>query len=343
MWQKIKKVLLGILVIVILAIGVGAFKAFAPIDEHFDGDCISVPLSSVSAEDIQVDRERGLAYLSLFNRLGTVTGEPTEPGTIGRMNLNNGNLAILPALLDQPQEFRPHGISLFVDDAGQRYLFVINHPANRGVDEELVELFVETRPGEFSHSETFRSPDVIRPNDLVAVGPRQVYVANDTGQGNPGPANLVYIDGDTSFIVADDIESGGGISRSADSSKIYVAETNAQRIRVLERNPADGSLESSARIDLGSSPDNIDVAADGSLWIGSHSNTLALVMHFITGTAAPTQIQRVVIDADGSATVEEIYLNDGSEISTGSVGVTYGSTLLIGSITARNMLVCSRN
>jgi hypothetical protein len=44
-----------------------------------------------------------------------------------------------------------------------------------------------------------------------------------------------------------------------------IAETGGKAIRVVKRNAADGSIETLRSINLGSSPDNIDVAADGSL------------------------------------------------------------------------------
>ena len=47
-------------------------------------------------------------------------------------------------------------------------------------------------------------------------------------------------------------------------------------------------------------------------------------------------------DSSGGAAVDEIYLNAGDQISAGSVGVTYGKKLLIGSITARQILVCEQ-
>jgi len=62
-----------------------------------------------------------------------------------------------------------------------------------------------------------------------------------------------------------------------------IAETGGQAIRVVKCNAADGSIETLRSIDLGSSPDNIDVAEDSSLWIGAHSNVVALAMHFNYG------------------------------------------------------------
>jgi arylesterase/paraoxonase len=269
-----------------------------------------------------------------------------------RLDLNRMPLVPEDALLDKPAHLRTHGLSLYIDPAGKRSLFVINHPLNRGSQPELVEVFDEVGPGQFRHRETFASPLFNSPNDLAAVGPRQFYVANDKvlkgglaaglQQLGIGGSPLTYFDGTEARVVADDIASGGGMNVSADGSTLYVAETAGQRLRVFARNAEDGSVSETGRISLPTSPDNIDVAADGSLTVAGHANTVKLIQHFINGSPAPTQVLRVVPDQGGAASVDEIYLNAGDEISAGSVGVTYGNKLLIGSITDRQILVCEQ-
>ncbi|MDP2322998.1 MAG: hypothetical protein Q8N51_03105, partial [Gammaproteobacteria bacterium] len=247
---------------------------------------------------------------------------------------------------------RTHGLSLYIDTTGKRSLFVINHPANRGVQPELIEIFDEIEPGRFTHRETIESPLFNSPNDLAAVGSRQFYVANDKVLNGGlaaglqhlgiGRSPLTYFDGTEARVVVPDIAAGGGINVSADGSTLYVAETAGQRLRVLNRDPTNGSVTELARIPLPTSPDNIDVAADGSLTVTGHANTVKLIQHFINGSPAPTQVLRVIPDNGGAASIDEIYLNAGDEISAGSVGVTYGNKLLIGSITARQILVCEQ-
>ncbi|MFQ5635023.1 MAG: SMP-30/gluconolactonase/LRE family protein [Gammaproteobacteria bacterium] len=335
--MKIIRIILGAVVALAVsaAAGLWAYLSFAGDEPHFAGTCDVLNLDE-SAEDIQIDRERGLAYLSLIDRMSLAKGEAVQ-GWIGRLDLNAAVPTVEPALIDPPDHFRPHGISLRIEPEGSRSLFVINHPLERGVGPELIELFAEERPGRFRHVRTFADELITSPNDLVAVGPGQFYVANDDGKR----AKLVYIDGDRGRAVADDINSGGGINVSADGRTLYVAETGGQSIRIMRRDPTDGGVETINTIPIGTSPDNIDIADDGSLWIGAHSNVVALVMHFIMGATAPSQILRMDADADGNAAFEEIYLNRGDEIPASSVGATYGKKLLIGSITARKVLICT--
>lgn len=341
----IKKLLLTALAIILVISGGGALFLYnavnRDIDEHFAGTCNALALPG-SAEDNQIDRGRGFAYLSVLDRQATARGEKAPPGQVMRLDLNAAEPAAANALLDAPAWFHPHGLSLYTDESGVRHLLVINHPEDRGSGEERIERFVEQAPGEFKHAETFRSPLITRANDLVAVGPREFYVAQDTGQGTGiTDTLLVYFNGSEYLVIADDIKSGGGINRSADNSTLYVAETNAKNVRVIAR-AADGGIAEVRNIVLPTSPDNIDVAEDGSLWIGAHSNLTALVMHFIVGSNAPTQILRIDPNA-ADPEIEEIYLNKGREITSGSGGSTWGRKLLIGSITAKKILVCERD
>ncbi len=326
----------------------GVFRELKP---HFAGRCDALPLDG-SAEDITVDRERGFAYISYMDRAALIRGEAVQ-GTIMRIDLNRMPLVPEDALLDRPAHLRTHGLSLYISPEGQRSLFVINHPVHRGTEPELVEVFDEVAPGQFRHRKTFRSPLFNSPNDLAAVGPRQFYIANDKvlkgglaaglQQLGIGGSPLTWFDGEEARVVVDDIASGGGINVSAGGGTLYVAETSGQRIRVLQRDPASGAVTELARIAVPTSPDNIDVAADSSLTVAGHANTMKLIMHFIKGTPAPSQILRVIPDNDGKAAIDEIYLNAGDGISASSVGVTYGNKLLIGSITDKKLLVCEQD
>ena len=341
----LKKILLGILVVILVLCLAGGLYLYSlvnrDIEEHFAGTCTDFEMRE-SGEDVQVDRARGLAYVSLFDRLGTVKNEPVDPGDILRIDLTRTPPEAKSALLDGP-ELHPHGISLFIDQTGQRHLFVINHPEDRKTGKEKIERYREESPGAFRHQETFMSPMITRANDLVAVGKRQFYVAQDVDRrGGEKLTNLIYFDGNDYSVVAEDIHSGGGINASADYNNLYISETGSKEIRVVSRDLSNGRVTTLQTIPLGTSPDNIDVAEDGSLWVGAHSNVVALAMHFIVGSKAPSQVLR--IDLSGKEPrVEEVYLNAGQQISAGSGGTTYGNKLLIGSITARKLLICERD
>lgn len=338
----LKKILLSVFIIIVIICLCGGLYVYRlvnrDIDEHFSGTCTAFEMNG-SGEDVQVDRARGLAYISLFDRQALAKGDPVAPGDILRLDLTRMPLEAVSAISDGPQ-LRPHGISLFIDHAGQRHLFVINHPEDRTTGQEKIERYREESPGVFKHQETFESPLITRANDIAAIGERQFYVAQDADRKSGEKlTTLVYFDGDDYSVVADDIQSGGGINISDDCTSLYIAETGAKRIRVAGLDPVDGSVTTIEYVNLGTSPDNIDVAEDGSLWLGAHSNVAALVMHFILGSKAPSQILRIDLSGE-KPVIKEIYLNAGQQISASSVGATYGNKLLIGSITDRKLLIC---
>lgn len=353
--MKILKRLLAAVGILVLVIGAATFwllargGAFKDIEPHFAGSCEALPLEG-SSEDILVDRERGIAYLSVLDRRGLVRGESPQ-GRVARIDLNARPFTVTDALAATPALFRPHGLSLYIGPDGQRRLFVINHGQVRGVDPESVEIFAEGETGVYVHLETIQQPELHSPNDLVAVGPRQFYVANDKAlsgglaaglqQAGIGASPLSYFDGPRGRYVLEDIASGGGIASSADHRTLYVAETAGKRLRILDRGN-DGEVTERMRVPLDTSPDNIDVAADGSLWVTGHANTLALIRHFINGSPAPTQVWRVALGREQADSIEEIYLDDGRQMSAGSVGATWNNLLLIGSITEPKIQVCER-
>lgn len=185
---------IGVLTLAVVAASLALLArggAFRDIKPHFAGTCQALPLPG-SGEDIVVDRDRGIAYLSLLDRQSVVKGQDVQ-GMVVRVDLNSRPFTAVPALAAKPAEFRPHGMSLYIGPDGQRRLFVINHGPKRGIDPEAIELFRETAPGEFAQEETFRDQLLISPNDLAAVGPRQFFVANDKALGSSLAAGLQQV------------------------------------------------------------------------------------------------------------------------------------------------------
>ena len=134
----IKKAFLGALIFILslcLAGGLYLYSLLNPdVNEHFSGTCIDFELNG-SGEDVQIDRDRGLAYVSLFDRMRAAKGETVGPGDILRIDLTRTPPEAGSAIADGP-ELHPHGISLFIDQSGQRHLFVINHPEDRKTGKE---------------------------------------------------------------------------------------------------------------------------------------------------------------------------------------------------------------
>ena len=307
--------------------------------------CTPIDGQGKSGEDILIDRERSQALVSWLDRRGSVTGTPT-PGTVGRIDLTSAEPKIESALVSDPPEFRPHGMSLFIDAEGQRTLFVISHPTGKP---HRVEVFEANTDGMYEHKQTIEDPLLISPNDIQAVGLRAFYIANDSGAKSgldkmremafgASLAAVTYYDGTKFSVAIDGTASPGGINASLDLGTIYVAETQANRVSMFKRDVATSKLTPTGAAELPSLPDNIDVAADGSLWVTAHSNAIALVQQFADPTkVAPTQVFRIPAD---SLKATQVFFTKGDLISAGSIAATLGDKMLLGSITDKKVMLC---
>jgi arylesterase/paraoxonase len=332
----------------------GDAGVFAEIEPHFDGDCRAVA-GAVGAEDIVVDRERRVAYLSSFDRRAAARGEAVE-GAIFAFDLTGPNAEPVPLATGFGGELRPHGISLWQEEgeAGGR-LFVVNHPEGG----HTIEIFA-VRGDRLEHVETIRDELLVSPNDVAAVGPRQFYVTNDHGNRTPlgrtiedygrlRRSNVVHYDGERARVVADGIAYANGVNVSPAGDEVYVAATTGRAILRYDRDPSTGELALAERIDVGTGVDNIDVDRHGNLWVAAHPQLLRFVAH--AGDAAERSPSQVLwlealprqggVGPAGERFLET-YLGDGGELSGSSVAVAVGSRLLIGSVFEQHFLLCQR-
>jgi len=114
-----------------------------------------VPLAA-SAEDIQIDRNRSIAYLSSLDRRALISGEDVR-GDILQADLTTDPLRIETALESAPPLFRPHGMSLYRMGDGKLRLFVISHPEGKP---HTVEIFEQAASGRFAHVDTVTDPSI---------------------------------------------------------------------------------------------------------------------------------------------------------------------------------------
>jgi arylesterase/paraoxonase len=109
-------------------------------------------------------------------------------------------------------------------------------------------------------------------------------------------------------------------------------------VLVYDRDPQTERLTRRGQIDLRSGPDNIDVDADGNLWIAAHPKLLRVLAHQKNASElSPSQVLRV--SPDGK--VEEIYMNGGEQVSAASVAAVSGKRMLIGEIFDDGFLDCT--
>ncbi len=335
-------------VVIGILIPAGVFKS---IDPHFEGKVEKIALPIAGAEDITIDQHTGIAFISADDRRVNMKQAGSVQGGIFIMRLNDSipHLQnITPSHLD---DFHPHGISLWREADGRVFLFAINHKQKNLA--HVVERF-EWRNNSLIHLESIEDAALMTsPNDLVAVGERSFYVSNDHYYPNKGfrrtledylqraIAYIVYFDGTAFSKVATGIAYPNGIALSPDQSKIYIASTTGRKLLIFDRERENGSLTLKEEIALNTGVDNIELDAQGNLWIGSHPQLLKFTAHAKNPEKfSPSQVIKLSPEPSGNYKVEEIFLNDGTAYSGSSVAAVYKHVMLIGSVFEDSILFC---
>lgn len=329
-----------------------AAGTFTGIRAEVPADCRSIA-SVPGPEDIQIDRARGQAFVSALDWRAVVAGKSGVRGGIYVIDLKapQADWALRPVTANEPADFKPHGLSLYVGADGKRRLFVVNHAASG----EAVEIFDVADDGLLTHVKTVSDPLLISPNDVVAVGPDAFYATNDhTSTGVWAKisdflllrnADVVYYDGASMKVAAKLLLFPNGINVSADGRSLYVGETLGAALHVYTRDPATGVLTPRDYTKLGTGLDNIDVEPDGSLLIAADPHMMAFITHAKDPAAlSPSQVVRIEPATSGmGGKAGTIYLNSGAEISAASVAAGYGDVMLIGNVFSPKILVCKQS
>jgi arylesterase/paraoxonase len=347
-----KRMLIALGVLVVLVAGwvvylywmAGQFKTIEP---HFSGTCKAVG-GVVGPEDITIHPRTGIAYVSGCDRRAVQGGKPGN-GAIYAYDLNAVASEPVNLTPDADPDFRPHGIGLFVDQAGRDVLFVINHQGGK----HRIEVF-DLKEGALIHRKTLTSPMLVSPNDIVGVGPEAFYATNDhrypTGWKRKMEdylrlrrSNVLLYDGSEFVQAASGIGYANGINMSHDGKLVYVCSITEGALHVYDRDAVTGTLKHREKIDLRTGVDNVEIDAQGDLWIGAHPQLLTTAKHYKDHWAlSPSQVLHLSPKAGGGYNVEEVYLDTGEEISASTVAAVRGNRLLIGAIFDSKFLDCRR-
>jgi arylesterase/paraoxonase len=317
----------------------GEFKRLAP---HFAGECTTVT-GAVGAEDIVIHHGAGIAFVSATDRREAMAGRAPR-GAIYLYDLADTTHGLRNLTPNASPEFHPHGVSLHVGADGRTTLFVVNHERAQNT----IEIY-RWDGNALSHEKTLADPLLVSPNDVHALDHERCFVTNDHANP-PGFArtieeylqreisNVLYYDGARFREAAGGIGFPNGVKGSPDGRTLYVASTISGSIRLFALDFASGTLTPTGRIEVGSGVDNIDVDADGRLWVAAHPKLLTFVRHVSDATApAPSQVFRI---DPASGRVAEVYLELGSRLSGSSVAAFHDGRLLIGPVFDPRFLDC---
>jgi arylesterase / paraoxonase len=295
-------------------------------------------------EDVTIDEEAGIAFISADDRRATLAGAPVQGG-IYALRLD-GSDRVARVSPDSFGEFHPHGISLWRGEDGRKRLFAINHTI---ADGHKVEIFDVGFGGALMHVDTITFEEMFSPNDLVGVGPRSFYVTNDRGFSGGlmetleaylalPAASLAFYDGQNGSYAVKGLTFANGVNLSADGKTLYVSEFLRRRIGVYDRNPETGALSLLRRYPVNTGPDNIEISADGALWIAGHSKVFDFVKHAEDESAiAPSHVIRV---NPATGETEDMLIDIAGVLNGSSVGAATADTLVVGAVFDDHVLIC---
>jgi arylesterase / paraoxonase len=318
----------------------GTFKNLHP---HSRIDFVQVP-GMAGAEDITIDRTLGKALVSSYDRRKALAGEPVK-GAIYLLDFQAQppTFADLTADFDQP-DFRPHGISLFVDTTdGTKWIFAVNHRESG----HFVEIFQFT-DSSLVHAESVGSDLFASPNDVAGTGRRQFFFTNDHAVKGGisqfkdflliGTGQLGYYDGEQAKILDEGLRYANGVNVSAGGQYLFVALTTNGTINVYGRQP----FRKVSVIECGTGVDNLEWDETGNLWAGAHPKMLAFLGHAKDAAKrSPSQILKISFEngPESAAGVTELHLDEGNPFSGSSAAAVSGRYILMGTVFEDGVLV----
>tara|TARA_R110002124_G_scaffold169666_2_gene337210 strand:+ start:5953 stop:6999 length:1047 start_codon:yes stop_codon:yes gene_type:complete len=340
-------IIMGLIIVVALArmaiVIIPASGMMAELTPVTPGQCTALNIGP-GTEDITIDPASGLVFVSSDDRR---TG---ERGGIYAFNLDQRD-TVWEVSGDAPDDFHPHGISLWTGADGSQRLFVINHRASFDTagGAHAVEIFDVGENGLLSHVESISHEALLSPNDVLAVGPRSFYATNDRAYHSGIMASLEayfglplssvsWFDGTNGDMAAHGIAYANGINISADGTELYVAELLARRVRVYDRDVESGALSANRVLPVPTAPDNIEIDERGDLWIGGHPRIFDFVAHAAdAGAMAPAHAVR--LNPLTGETETALLVMDGS-LNASSVAAMRDGVLLVGAVFDDHILVC---
>lgn len=353
-WVRIGVTVGAMLVVAVIALGyryLDSHGVFTKVVPRFDGVCATIP-TATGPEDIVIDAAHKVAFISATDRPARTKGKPSpNDGLYAYAYLTPGAEPV--KLAGTPADFHPHGLSLYRAPDGSLTLMAINHRLDGTNSIDIFSVDVSGAAPRLTEIGSITGGALVSPNAIAAVDQDRFYVVNDhttkTALGRWLDDNLVlpradvlFFDGMKFTTVAKGLNFPNGAALSPDGKFLYVPEAFPRTLLTFERNAFSGELRQVGVLDIPSNLDNARVAADGSLWIGSHPKAFAMSrMRKDRSKGAPSEIFRITLENGVPRDYTLVYADLGSHIGGSSVGAVAGDRLLIGSPLDTKILNCT--
>jgi arylesterase / paraoxonase len=335
--------ILLILFIANIFISTGYFRA---IENKFDGKIIK-KINITGAEDITINRKDSFAIVSATARY-KFPNTAQETGGLYFIDLKNDRFKPILLTKDFKKPFAPHGISIYQKDSITT-IAAINHTTAG----EFIEIFTLIKT-KLKHQKTLKNELIFSPNDIVLLDEHRFYFTNDhkykEGLGRLSEdylgiamANVIYFDGKNYKEVANDIAYANGINVDVNRNLVFVASPRNFLVKVFQKDK-NGALKFIEDIDCKTGVDNIEFDKNNHLWIGAHPNLLHFAAYSKGDEAiSPSEIIKINYKRKGNYRIEQIYMENGKNMSASTVASPFGNLILTGNIMDDKFLIIRRN
>ncbi|XP_020370187.2 serum paraoxonase/arylesterase 2-like [Rhincodon typus] len=317
----------------------GVFRKLDPVKP---GNCYLIKGIEYGSEDISI-LPGGLALISSGLRCPMMPNfADDQRGQILLVDLNQPVLKAVALRISRGfdvESFNPHGLSTYIDEDDTVYVFVVNHPQNM----TTVEIFkFEEEQNSLIHLETIQHELLHSVNDIVALSSDRFYATNDhyfiqeplkTFGCLSGLAwcNVVYYSPSEVKEVATGFRFANGINISPDRRYIYIADSSAQNIHIMEIN-LNNTLTPVKTLHLETMPDNLEVdPKTGDVWVGCCPNCWK-ILFYDPENGLGSEVIKIENILSEDPKVTQVYLNNDSVLQGSSVAIAYEEKLLIGTI-----------
>jgi arylesterase/paraoxonase len=319
---------------------------FRTIENKFDGQLVK-EIAITGAEDIMLITDSGYALISASPRKNSLDVQEKEGG-LYLLDLISKEYQVKKLTTDLNKPFAPHGISMYKRDSVYTVM-VVNH-TSKGHSFEVFSL----QDTVLTFERTITNPALVSPNDVVMLDEKRFYFTNDhkyvdgvgrllEDYGGLGVSNVMYFDGENYQEVASGIGYANGINYDKERKLLFVAGPRNFEVKVYGANE-NGSLNFIENIDCGTGVDNIEFDSEGNLWIGAHPNLLAFSAYADGDKEiAPSEIIKIVYRDTNDYSIEQVYINDGSEMSASTVATPYQDVVITGNVMDSHFLILKPN
>ncbi|MCR8921733.1 hypothetical protein NO559_03050 [Dasania sp. GY-MA-18] len=303
-----------------------------------------------AAADMAFNYRSGVGYMSVYDRLGGLQGDNQANGDIVVLDTQQLPGSYTIKNREGLTDFKPAGISLHVNAKGQGRLYVVN---NRATGQDTIEVLSVAPGNQLVFEKTLKSDLFQGAIDVAAVGYDQFYVLTGPAPssaiarykamlGFGAKSTLRYFDRGSIKTVVEGHSFLSSVAATANGHSVYLANAKGRSVMSYQRDLLSGELSYSQTVALAAAPEQLQLDEQGGLWVVGALRPLDYLRHLMSKgqKSSASELYYIATNNDLLAQPVVKMTSLGFEQSAMSSAVKWGSQVIVGSTTARNIQLC---